>query len=77
MLAGGAQDRDRLGRAARRDAARRSAACCARCLERNPKNRLHDIADARIAIDEASLAGEPEAAAVPAVRRGLGLRCPG
>ena len=24
----------------------------ARCLERNPKNRLHDIADARIAIDE-------------------------
>ena len=23
-----------------------------RCLERNPKNRLHDIADARIAIDE-------------------------
>ncbi len=24
-----------------------------RCLERNPKNRLHDIADARIVIDEA------------------------
>ena len=24
----------------------------ARCLERNPKNRLHDIADARIALDE-------------------------
>ncbi|MFI5026381.1 MAG: protein kinase [Solirubrobacterales bacterium] len=42
-----------------------------RCLERNPTNRLHDIADARIAIDEASLAGEPETAAVPAVRRGL------
>jgi serine/threonine-protein kinase len=42
------------------------------CLERNPKNRLHDIADARIAIDEASLAGGPETAALPAVRRGLG-----
>ncbi len=28
-----------------------------RCLERNPKNRLHDIADARIAIDE-QLRGE-------------------
>jgi hypothetical protein len=25
-----------------------------RCLERNPKNRLHDIADARIALDELS-----------------------
>ena len=42
------------------------------CLERNPKNRLHDIADARIAIDEASLAGEPETEAMPAVRRGQG-----
>ena len=24
-----------------------------RCLEKNPKNRLHDIADARIEVDEA------------------------
>ena len=31
-----------------------------RCLERQPKNRLHDIADARIVIDEV-LAGEDEA----------------
>jgi hypothetical protein len=32
-----------------------------RCLERNPKNRLHDVADARIVIDEV-LAGRVEAA---------------
>jgi Protein kinase domain/WD40-like Beta Propeller Repeat len=43
-----------------------------RCLERNPKNRLHDIADARIVIDEASLAGGAEAAPMPGVRRGQG-----
>jgi Tol biopolymer transport system component len=42
-----------------------------RCLERNPKNRLHDIADARIALDEierGSSTGEapsPTAAAPP------------
>jgi len=30
-----------------------------RCLERNPKNRLHDIADARIVIDEALAAPDP------------------
>ena len=34
-----------------------------RCLDREPKNRLHDIADARIVLDEAirggSVAGEP------------------
>jgi eukaryotic-like serine/threonine-protein kinase len=37
-----------------------------RCLERNPKNRLHDIADARIALDEL-LAGDRETApAIPA-----------
>jgi eukaryotic-like serine/threonine-protein kinase len=42
------------------------------CLERNPKNRLHDIADARLAIDEASLARDPETAAMPAVHRGHG-----
>jgi len=32
-----------------------------RCLERNPKNRLHDIADARIVIDDV-LAGRADAA---------------
>jgi serine/threonine-protein kinase len=32
-----------------------------RCLERNPRNRLHDIADARIALDE--LARESDASA--------------
>jgi Tol biopolymer transport system component len=35
-----------------------------RCLERNPKNRLHAIADARIVIDEV-LAGANESAAAP------------
>jgi Tol biopolymer transport system component len=35
-----------------------------RCLERSPRNRLHDIADARIAIDEA-LAGPAAAGAMP------------
>mgnify|MGYP001607131452 FL=1 len=29
-----------------------------RCLERNPKNRLHDIADARIVLDELVAGGE-------------------
>jgi serine/threonine-protein kinase len=33
-----------------------------RCLERNPKNRLHDIADARIALDEVAR-GESDASA--------------
>ena len=33
-----------------------------RCLERNPKNRLHDIADARLVIDDV-LAGRGDAAA--------------
>ena len=35
-----------------------------RCLERNPKNRLHDIADARIVIDEV-LSGRAEEASAP------------
>ncbi len=35
------------------------------CLERNPKNRQHDIADARVALDEA-LRGVPEDASAPA-----------
>ena len=34
-----------------------------RCLERNPKNRLHDVADARIVIDEV-LAGRTDAAPI-------------
>jgi hypothetical protein len=34
-----------------------------RCLERNPKNRLHDIADARIVIEEV-LRGDAEAGAM-------------
>ena len=39
-----------------------------RCLERNPKRRLHDVADARIALDEV-LAGDIDAAApAPAAR---------
>jgi len=48
-----------------------------RCLERNPKNRLHDIADARIVFDEV-LAGDgesearvPAAPPVPGLRRAL------
>ena len=36
------------------------------CLERNPKNRQHDIADARIALDEA-LRGVPEEAGATAL----------
>ncbi len=40
-----------------------------RCLERNPKNRLHDIADARIVIDEVlSGRSEPAATASTATR---------
>jgi serine/threonine-protein kinase len=35
-----------------------------RCLERNPKNRLHDIADARIVLDELIGGRAEEAAAV-------------
>ena len=45
------------------------------CLERNPKNRLHDIADARLALDEA-LTGKEDVAsavAVPVPRRPLGV----
>ena len=35
-----------------------------RCLEKNPKNRLHDIADARIVIDDV-LAGRPDLSDAP------------
>ena len=48
-----------------------------RCLERNPKNRLHDIADARLVLDDLlagrAEAGElPAAAVVPSAARGAG-----
>jgi hypothetical protein len=36
-----------------------------RCLERNPRNRLHDIADARIVIDEIAGGGVEETATAP------------
>src|SRR5262245_6040768 len=41
-----------------------------RCLERDRRNRLHDIADARIVIEEVMRGGSPEtvAAAAPAAR---------
>ncbi len=48
-----------------------------RCLERNPKNRLHDIADARLVLDDL-VAGRPDAGetlpadAGPAATRGAG-----
>jgi Tol biopolymer transport system component len=38
------------------------------CLERNPKNRLHDIADARLALDEA-IRGAPEDSPAAAATR--------
>ncbi len=43
-----------------------------RCLERNPKNRLHDIADARILIDEliAGRPGDDTHPSAPATARG-------
>ena len=42
------------------------------CLERNPKNRQHDIADARVALDEA-LTGAPDDAAAASSARALPL----
>jgi Tol biopolymer transport system component len=42
----------------------------ARCLERNPKNRLHDVADARIAIDEVAAGTDASAGAIAAPPRG-------
>jgi serine/threonine-protein kinase len=43
-----------------------------RCLERNPKNRQHDIADARIALDEV-LSGVPEEATAAVAPRVMPL----
>ncbi len=42
-----------------------------RCLERNPKNRLHDIADARIVIDEVVSGRVQEGDAPPAGASGV------
>ncbi len=39
-----------------------------RCLERNPKNRLHDIADARIVLEELLSGQEPDRPAPPGAR---------
>jgi hypothetical protein len=51
-----------------------------RCLERNPKNRLHDIADARLVLAEAQAPGAREAEGVTptaqADRRGLAVWLP-
>ncbi len=44
-----------------------------RCLERNPRNRLHDVADARLALEDV-LAGRPEGP--PAARLGKGAGRP-
>ncbi len=49
-----AQDADRLRRAAGGDSAGACSGCSRQCLERNPRNRLHDMADARLALDEAA-----------------------
>ena len=40
-----------------------------RCLDREPKNRLHDIADARIVIDETLRGGSTIVEAPPQIRR--------
>lgn len=42
-----------------------------RCLERNPMNRLHDIADARIVIDEVLAGDAQESESTPVARRRL------
>jgi len=46
-----------------------------RCLERNPKNRLHDVADARIVIDDL-LSGRSGSEPTPAATVGRGSRAP-
>jgi Tol biopolymer transport system component len=45
-----------------------------RCLERNPKNRLHDIADARLAIDDVMSNVDAPASEVAASGSGRGSR---
>jgi Tol biopolymer transport system component len=39
-----------------------------RCLERNPKNRLHDVADARIVLNDVASGRTEEGSAAPAVK---------
>ena len=46
-------ERAGLERAAAGDAARRSASCCGAASKRTRARRLHDIADARLEIEEA------------------------
>jgi hypothetical protein len=43
-----------------------------RCLERNPRQRLHDIADARLQLEDAAAAGGAESPPAAAPRRALG-----
>ena len=45
-----------------------------RCLERNPKNRLHDVADARIAIEDVLAGRGEEASPRPPAPRPVALR---
>src|SRR5262249_35182969 len=40
-----------------------------RCLRKDPDKRLHDVADARLEIEDASVIGPPEAIPRPDVRR--------
>ena len=47
-----------------------------RCLERNPKNRLHDIADARIVLQEVAAAAPGESEPGPAATRPRPSRLP-
>ncbi len=48
-----------------------------RCLERNPKNRLHDIADARIVLDEIASGVAEAAGPASAPAKGMGARALG
>ena len=65
----------RLERAAGRDA-RAVRRLLARCLERDPRRRLRDIGEARLALDEKTLADEPVATARGAASSGLARALP-
>ncbi|MEO7973992.1 MAG: protein kinase, partial [Thermoanaerobaculia bacterium] len=47
-----------------------------RCLERNPKNRLHDIADARVVLEEVLSGKEDPPAAAPIAASTATIRAP-
>jgi Tol biopolymer transport system component len=47
-----------------------------RCLERNPKNRLHDIADARLVLEEVASGRSDESAALSSVAEATRSRSP-